>query len=76
MLSNYSKVIGTVVGALVGVGASWLATKVPGLAQCVTAVDGTQACTILGEPTSVIGGMITMLFAAIGTHQAPPNKPA
>lgn len=66
-MGAYSKAIGTVVGAIVGLLFTWLAAKFGG--TC----DAAGVCTVFGVSSSVVTGIITTLTATIGTVAAPKN---
>lgn len=63
-MSNYSKLLGSIVGSVVAMVFVYLASK--GLATCSVAADGSQACSIFGftdvQITAVAGAAVSALF--------------
>lgn len=75
MLGNYSKLIGSIVGSVVAIVATYLATK--GLGTCVAAVAPAteQVCTVLGFTTAQITGAVVTLLSAAFVFIFPKNTP-
>ena len=70
--AKYSKLIASVVGDLVGVGAGWLAFKVPALATC-TGVP--ETCTVLGLGQAEITAALMIVINAILVERSRANAP-
>ena len=67
-MSNYNKLIGTIVGSLVGAFGIWLSAR--GLGTC----DAEGACMFLGITTEQVTAAIVMLITGgIGTYAAKKN---
>lgn len=71
-MAKYSKLIGTILGSVVGVLFSYLASR--GLATC-TVVDAVQTCAMWGISQAQVTGFLLAVFASAGTWIAPPNSP-
>lgn len=68
-MSAYSKAIGTVIGALVGILFTYLASK--GFATC----DATGAnCTVFGLSEATVSAALISIFGTLGTVFAPKNS--
>jgi len=74
MLGNYSKLIGAIVGSLVGMLFTWLAIK--GLAVCTPGPDGTQACSVWGISDSQITAGAVSLVTWLLVWAFPKNQPS
>jgi len=67
-MGAYSKAIGTVIGAVVGLIFVWAVSK--GIASC----DATGAnCTVFGMSETAVTGIATSVFGTLGTIFAPKN---
>lgn len=75
MLGSYSKLIGAVLGNLIGLLAVYLASK--GLATCVPGAtpDAEQVCTIAGMSTATITTTVMLAVNALFVWAFPANKP-
>jgi hypothetical protein len=73
MFGNYSKLIGSIAGSLVGMLLAWLAMK--GLATCTAGADGTQSCAVWGISDSQITGFIVSAVGAVLVWAFPKNNP-
>lgn len=71
-MGNYSKLIGGIVGSLVGMLFAYLAVK--GLATCVPGPDGTQACSLWGISDSQITAGVVALVANLLVWAFPKNQ--
>jgi hypothetical protein len=66
-MGAYSKAIGTIIGAAVGAGFMWAASKWGG--SC----DAAGVCTVFGISSDVVTGIVLTVFGTIGTVAAPKN---
>jgi hypothetical protein len=71
-MSNYSKLIGGLVGNVIAIIVVYAATR--GLATC-TVFNNADTCTIAGFSTSQITGFAMMVLNAVFIHWAPANTP-
>jgi hypothetical protein len=74
-MSQYSKLIGALVGNLVAILLAYIATKWTGVAEC-TIVDQVQTCTAFGFSQAQITGALMMGINSFFVWWFPPNKPA
>jgi hypothetical protein len=73
MLAPFSKLIGTVVGSLVGAALLWLSSKT-GLVLCSDAAKA-ASCSLLGiSYDQIVGAILLMVSTYAGTYFAPANK--
>lgn len=73
-MGNYSKLIAAILGPLVGILVTWLATK--GLGSCGPGPDGVQVCTLFGYTSAQIVGTMTTIGAALFVFFFPKNVPS
>jgi hypothetical protein len=74
-MSQYSKLIGALVGNLVAILLAYIATKWTGVAECAL-VDQVQTCTAFGfSQAQITAGLMTVVNAAF-VYLFPANKPA
>ena len=75
-MGAYSKLIGAILGNIVGVLVVWLGTK--GIATCVPGPtpDAEQVCTVAGFTTAQITGAVLALFNIAFVYFFPANKKA
>lgn len=75
MFGNYSKLIGAVVGNIVGLLFVWAASA--GFGECTMPADGAeQVCTVLGFTTAQVTGAVMFLINSAFVFFFPANKPA
>lgn len=74
-MERYNKLIGALVGNLVGIILIYLSVKIPGIAQCTAAPDGTQACTVLGMSQTAVNTALLALLNSFFVWRAKPNAP-
>ena len=67
-MSAYYKLIGTLVGSIVGIVLTYAATK--GFGTCTA-----TGCTVFGISDVQITATLMLVLSAVGVHQAPPNNP-
>lgn len=70
-MGNYSKLIGSVAGAVVGLIFSWLAAK--GLGSC-TGEGELATCTVFGLDQATATLTITSILSTIFVYVFPANK--
>jgi hypothetical protein len=75
MFGSYSKLIGAVLGNLVGIVVVYLAAK--GLATCAPAPqpDLEEVCSVMGLTTGEITNYVMVAINALFVYAFPANKP-
>lgn len=73
-MSNYMKLIGSITGSIVAMVLVYLGSK--GIATCVPAADGSEACTIFGIADTQITGVAVAAISALFVALFPKNTPS
>lgn len=73
MLGSYAKLIGALVGNIVGIVLVYLAAQ--GLATCEAGPDGTTACAIWGFSQAQITAAVISALNMLSVYAFPANKP-
>lgn len=83
-MSRYNKLIGALVGNAVAIGLAFLATRAPGIAECVPvdpveppldAESFDQICSILGYSQAQVTGFLMLLVNSAAVYFSPANRP-
>lgn len=70
-MSRYSKLIGAVIGNVVGIAVVWLAAQ--GFATC-TVAGAAESCTVFGLTTAQLTATVLAVFNSTFVWMFPPNE--
>lgn len=74
MFSNYSKLIGAIVGNIVAIALVYAASHWPFVASCTVLPDGNSDCTIFGFAQADITITVMAVLNAVFVYFFPPNR--